>query len=165
MGEEQKHHTGTVQITDGSVTKDGDDISGNFTIDMTTIENSDLDGEQKAGLEMHLKGQREDDKGSFFNVDEYATVEVALNSIKDGMADITINVLGTDIEETVPVETKMTIMKKTMYAAFVFAALGLTACKGESSEGEGEMTDAKETVKEEKEMPTTFNVVAEEKKK
>merc|ERR1711991_115761 len=107
--EEQKHHTGTVQITDGSVTKDGDDISGNFTIDMTTIENSDLDGEQKAGLEMHLKGQREDDKGSFFNVDEYATVEVALNSIKDGMADITINVLGTDIEETVPVETKMTI--------------------------------------------------------
>mgnify|MGYP001241016103 CR=1 FL=1 len=105
--EEQKHHTGTVQITDGSVTKDGDDISGNFTIDMTTIENSDLDGEQKAGLEMHLKGQREDDKGSFFNVDEYATVEVALNSIKDGMADITINVLGTDIEETVPVETEM----------------------------------------------------------
>lgn len=105
--EEQKHHTGTVQITEGTITKDGEDISGSFTIDMTTIENTDLDGKQKEGLEMHLKGKREDDKGSFFNVDEYSKVNVALNGIKDGKADITIDVLGMKLDETVPVETKM----------------------------------------------------------
>lgn len=105
--EEDKFHTGTVQFTDGSMTKEGDDIMGSFTIDMTTIENTDLDGKQKEGLEMHLKGKREDDKGSFFNVEEYSKVNVAVNSIKDGKADITIDVLGTKIDETVPVETKV----------------------------------------------------------
>lgn len=124
--EVQKFHTGTVQVTDGSLTKDGEEITGNFVIDMTTINVTDLEGEQKAGLESHLKGVREDDKGAFFNTDEYANVKVAVNSIKDGMADISIDVLGNKMDETVPVETSMEGDKMMLNGNFSvdFEALG-----------------------------------------
>ena len=124
--EEQKFHTGTVQITDGSVTKDGEEITGSFTIDMNTINVTDLEGKEKEGLETHLKGVREDDKGSFFNVNEYANVTVALNAVKEGMADITIDVLGMKIDQTVPVETSMEGDKMMMNGKFSidFASLG-----------------------------------------
>lgn len=123
--EVQKYHTGTVQITEGSITKDGEEITGSFVIDMTTINVTDLEGKQKDGLESHLKGIREDDKGAFFNTEEYSKVNVAVNSVKDGMADITIDVLGNKMDETVAVETSMEGDKMMMSGNFTidFAAL------------------------------------------
>lgn len=98
--EEQKHHTGTVQITEGSVTKEGEEVMGNFVIDMTTINNTDLtEADGKPKLEGHLASE------DFFNVEEYSKVNVSLNNIKDGMADITIDVMGMKMDETVAVET------------------------------------------------------------
>jgi polyisoprenoid-binding protein YceI len=98
--EEQKNHTGTVQITEGSVTKKGEKTMGNFVIDMTTINNTDLtEADGKPKLEGHLASE------DFFNVEEYAKVNVALNSIKNGMAEITIDVMGMKMDETVAVET------------------------------------------------------------
>lgn len=111
--EEQKNHTGTVQVTDGSITKDGESTTGNFVIDMTTITNTDLtEADGKPKLEGHLKSP------DFFNVEEYSKVQVALNGVKDGMADITINVLGMKMDETVPVKTKMEGDKMMMNGKF-----------------------------------------------
>lgn len=125
---EAKHHTGTVQISDGEVTVKGDDVSGTFTIDMSTIENTDLEEEDgKGNLESHLKGQSEDKEDHFFRVSEFPTAEVTLNSLKDGVADLTINVLGIDVNEKVNVETTMEGDKMMMHGEFDvdFAALSM----------------------------------------
>ncbi|MEX2483810.1 MAG: YceI family protein, partial [Brumimicrobium sp.] len=108
--QEIKSHEGTVEITEGKVKVKGDDISGSFKVDMTTITNEDLSEEDgKESLENHLKGTLEDKEEKnkdFFQTDEFATVDVKLKSIKEGEASLVINIMGTEIEETVPVMTK-----------------------------------------------------------
>lgn len=99
--QEMKNHTGYVNFSDGSVTAKGDEVSGSFTLDMTSITNEDLGEEDgKVKLEGHLKSE------DFFNVSEYATTDVKLKSIEDGNANIVINVLGMEMNETVPVMTE-----------------------------------------------------------
>lgn len=111
--EVQKFHTGTVQVTEGSLTKDGEEITGNFVIDMTTINVTDLtEADGKPKLEGHLSSE------DFFSVSEYAKVNVAVNGVKDGMADITIDVLGNKMDETVAVETSMEGDKMMMSGNF-----------------------------------------------
>ena len=120
--QEMKHHTGNVQISEGNVTVEGEDVSGSFAIDMTTITNEDLadDEEQKAKIEGHLSSE------DFFNVSEYAKTDVTLKSVENGEANIVINVLGMEMEETVPVTTKMEGDKMMMTGDFTidFADLG-----------------------------------------
>lgn len=59
-------HDGTVQLKEGTLTIQGDKLSsGHFTIDMSTIENNDLSGEDKAKLEGHLKSD------DFFGVESH----------------------------------------------------------------------------------------------
>ena len=49
-------HTGTVNLTEGALMFDeGKLTGGDFTVDMTTLVNSDLEGEYKGKLEGHLK--------------------------------------------------------------------------------------------------------------
>jgi polyisoprenoid-binding protein YceI len=80
-------HTGTIKLKKGSF-KANDSIieNGTFVIDMTSIVDTDLDGDQKTNLENHLKGTVEGKEGDFFNVKEYptATFEVTGISEKDG---------------------------------------------------------------------------------
>jgi len=65
-------HNGTVNIDGGKlVMDDGKLTGGNFTIDMTTINVLDLEGDQKNNLEAHLKGTVDEKKTDFFNVREY----------------------------------------------------------------------------------------------
>jgi len=65
-------HTGTIALKSGSLsTNEGKLQSGTFVIDMTSINDTDLEGDQKASLEAHLKGTVEDKKGDFFNVTEF----------------------------------------------------------------------------------------------
>ena len=72
-------HTGTIKVANGSF-KANDSIieSGTFVIDMQSIAVTDLEGEEKANLEAHLKGTVEGKEGDFFNVNEFpkATFEV-----------------------------------------------------------------------------------------
>ena len=72
-------HTGTIKVVKGSF-KANDSIieSGTFVIDMQSIEVTDLEGDQKANLEAHLKGTVEGKEGDFFNVNKFpeATFEV-----------------------------------------------------------------------------------------
>lgn len=119
--QEMKNHTGYVNFSDGSVTVEGEDVSGSFTLDMTTITNEDLGEEDgKAKLEGHLKTE------DFFNVSEYATADVTVKSVEDGNANIVLNVLGMEMEETVPVTTKMEGDKMMMMGDFTvdFEKLG-----------------------------------------
>ena len=58
--------------------------SGNFTIDMMSIEVTDLEGDDKKSLEAHLKGTVEGKEGDFFNVLKYPTA----NFVVTGVADV-----------------------------------------------------------------------------
>jgi polyisoprenoid-binding protein YceI len=119
--QEMKAHEGHVKFSDGNLTIKGEEVSGSFTIDMTTITNEDLGEEDgKAKLEGHLKSE------DFFNVAKHATADVKLKSIENGDANIVINVLGMKMEETVPVTTKMKGDKMMMMGDFTvdFEKLG-----------------------------------------
>lgn len=51
------NHNGTINTSGGQIfIKDGKISGGNFTIDMTSITVLDLEGDDKASLEAHLKG-------------------------------------------------------------------------------------------------------------
>ncbi|PKR80190.1 hypothetical protein CW751_11040 [Brumimicrobium salinarum] len=94
-----KTHYGIVSISEGSVTKEGDNYKGSFTVDMNTIEVQDIDeASGKPKLEKHLNSE------DFFNTSEYGTVNVTLNEIVDNKASITIDYHGVEMNETFPVE-------------------------------------------------------------
>lgn len=70
-------HHGTVDIKSGSlIFKDGVLTGGNITIDMSSIENADLDGEYKGKLEGHLKSD------DFFGVEKHPTAALTLTKVK-----------------------------------------------------------------------------------
>lgn len=49
-------HTGTLQLKQGNITIDDNQLTGgSFTVDMASLDNEDLSGEDKAKLEGHLK--------------------------------------------------------------------------------------------------------------
>lgn len=100
---EAKNHTGHVAISNGMITVEGDDVQGNFSIDMSTITVTDLDGDKKEGLEDHLKGLREGSEDHFFRTSEYASVDVKILGMNDGMAHVVISVLGIEIEDKVAI--------------------------------------------------------------
>lgn len=70
-------HTGTVVLKDGVLTfKKNLLIGGKFTIDMTTITNTDQSGEYKQKLEGHLKSD------DFFGVKTHPTATLVFNKAK-----------------------------------------------------------------------------------
>lgn len=72
-------HHGEVQIKSGAlVVEEGKLIGGNFVIDLTTITNHDLDGENKAKLEGHLKS------ADFFDVDNHPEASFEITNVQDG---------------------------------------------------------------------------------
>lgn len=78
-------HTGTIQLKNGifEVT-DGKVTGGTFTIDMNTINVTDLEGNEKTNLETHLKGtgdQKEEDH--FFNVNKFPLSNFKIKSISE----------------------------------------------------------------------------------
>lgn len=70
-------HEGTIQLRDGSLLlEEGKLVGGNFTIDMNTISNSDLEGEYKGKLEGHLKSD------DFFGVEKYPTATLNISNVE-----------------------------------------------------------------------------------
>lgn len=67
-------HDGDVKLSAGNIQmgKKGL-VGGSFTIDMNTINCTDLEGGKKAYLETHLKGTGDDGQDDFFNVTKYPT--------------------------------------------------------------------------------------------
>ncbi len=69
-------HTGTVNIQSGRLTTDGETlVGGSFTLDMTSIANTDLEGEYKGKLEGHLKSP------DFFAVEEFTTASFVITNV------------------------------------------------------------------------------------
>jgi len=80
-------HTGTIRLSEGTFSANDSIIeSGNFVIDMQSIEVTDLEGDDKKDLEAHLMGTVEGKEGDFFNATKYpeATFEVTEITEKDG---------------------------------------------------------------------------------
>ena len=75
-------HTGTIKISEGNVFVDKNTIVGGaFTIDMNSIENTDLSGDMKVNLENHLKGIADDQKNDFFNVRDFPTAKFEITKV------------------------------------------------------------------------------------
>ena len=85
-------HTGTLSIALGDLRAKGDQIiGGQFTIDMNSINNTDLSADQGKGkLEGHLKS------ADFFDVAQYptATFVITGSTPVTGQADVTHNITG-----------------------------------------------------------------------
>lgn len=75
-------HNGTVNISTGNVAvANGKVTGGSFTIDMTSINCLDLEGDNKAYLESHLKGLGDDNADDFFNVNKYPTAKFEITKV------------------------------------------------------------------------------------
>ena len=117
-------HTGTIQITSGMVQMDGQNlVGGEFTIDMNSINNTDLakDPKGKAKLEGHLKSD------DFFGVAKHPTAVFKISEVKPNTdkkmkhthnitGDLTIK--GKTNKVTVPATIKMEKDKATAMASF-----------------------------------------------
>ncbi len=70
-------HNGTISIKEGSLSlENGELTAGNFTIDMTTIANTDIEDEEKKGqLIGHLSSP------DFFNVDSFSTATFEITKV------------------------------------------------------------------------------------
>lgn len=90
-------HTGTLSMSSGDIyVKDGNITGGKFVIDMKSINVLDLEGEYKADLEAHLRGDNEGKEDHFFNVAKYptGTFEVTKVVNKQGDEGITHMIYG-----------------------------------------------------------------------
>ncbi len=77
-------HSGTINVSDGKIFINNGKISaGSFNIDLNTITVTDLTGDDKAGLESHLKGTEAEDADHFFNVTKYPTGKFEVTSVSD----------------------------------------------------------------------------------
>lgn len=75
-------HTGTINISNGELTvKDGAVAAGSFVIDMNSITVTDLAGDEKAGLEQHLKGTGTEGADDFFSVTKFPTGKFEIVSV------------------------------------------------------------------------------------
>lgn len=75
-------HTGIVNVSQGKLSVEGGMISaGEFTIDMNSIEATDLTGDEKAYLEGHLKGSDDKNMDDFFNVAKYPTAKYVITKV------------------------------------------------------------------------------------
>ncbi len=78
------NHNGTINTSDGQIfIKDGKITGGNFTIDMTSITVLDLEGDDKASLEAHLKGTESEGAEDFFNTSKFPTGKFEITSVVD----------------------------------------------------------------------------------
>lgn len=68
-------HTGYLNLVKGyiSLNESNEIEAGEFVIDMSSITVTDLEGDEKANLEAHLKGTVEGKEGDFFNITKYPT--------------------------------------------------------------------------------------------
>ena len=74
---EASSHDGTVNVKSGNlVFKNGAVVGGDFVLDMTSINATDLSGEYQGKLNGHLKN------GDFFEVEKFPTATYVITSVK-----------------------------------------------------------------------------------
>lgn len=99
-------HVGTISVKENNLTfEEGKLTGGSIVVDMTSINDTDLEGEWKTKLEGHLKSD------DFFSTETYPTSTLAIKSVEADttggytvVADLTIK--ATTLEETFAVSSE-----------------------------------------------------------
>ena len=125
-------HYGTVALKSGSLEFKGDVLTGGeFVVDMTTIQSTDLSGEYKNQLDGHLKSE------DFFGVEKFPTAALKITHItssgKNSYAakgDLTIK------EKTHPIEFEISV-----YGSKATANLKIDRSKYDVRYGSGSFFD------------------------
>lgn len=74
---ESSSHNGTVNVKSGNMVMKGNElVGGDFVLDMTSINATDLKGEYQGKLNGHLKN------GDFFEVDKFPSATFKITSVK-----------------------------------------------------------------------------------
>ncbi|AGC77448.1 polyisoprenoid-binding protein YceI [Nonlabens dokdonensis] len=97
-------HTGNISLSSGMVKVNGEELeSGEFTIDMNSIEVTDLEGDKAASLKAHLTGEREGTSSDFFNTAMYPTAKFVVTGLNmtDGKAMLEGNLTLKDVTKNV----------------------------------------------------------------
>lgn len=102
-------HEGTITLKEGALVFKGKKVvNGNFTVDMTTINTTDLDGKGKTNLDGHLKSD------DFFGVEKFPTATLVFKTIGEKgkgvyavTADLTIK------GKTEPIKFDLTVAGNT----------------------------------------------------
>jgi len=103
-------HEGTINLKEGALVFDGKKlVGGNFTVDMTTIAVTDLEGKSKGNLENHLKSE------DFFGTDKFETSTLVFKKI------------ATKENNTYTIYADLTIKGKTNEVVFDMVAKDKTA--------------------------------------
>jgi len=110
-------HNGSITVSSGTVYVDnGDIVAGSFTIDMNSISVLDLELEDKADLETHLKSD------DFFDVANFETAQFVITEATPGSASsngrqsITGNLTIKGITKSVQFFSKLVGSEKTINA-------------------------------------------------
>lgn len=136
-------HSGTIKATEGSVTMEGDELkSGSFKIDMNSIDDTSLEDGKSQALEGHLKGTMVDEahpQNLFFNTPKFPEVTVTLNSFKDGQLNLTMNILGKKLDQTVPATLKADEKGALINGDFAidFSSMGIPGFQPNPEDGSG----------------------------
>lgn len=106
-------HNGLINLAEGNLIFKGSKLAGgNFTVDMTSINTTDLDGKGKASLDGHLKND------DFFAVEKFPTATIVFKKI--GTTKVANNyVITADLTIkgiTQPIVFNMTVEAKTATA-------------------------------------------------
>ncbi|MEE9437984.1 MAG: YceI family protein [Saprospiraceae bacterium] len=77
-------HNGTINLSEGSLSmKDGNITGGSFVLDMNSITALDLEGDDKAYLESHLKGMSDKSADDFFNVRKFPKAKFNITKVSN----------------------------------------------------------------------------------
>lgn len=103
-------HSGNITLKEGTLIFKGKKVvGGNFTVDMTTINTTDLEGKGKASLDGHLKSD------DFFGTEKFPTATLVIKSIGEKAANV------------YSVTADLTIKGKTEPVKFELIVAGTTA--------------------------------------
>lgn len=100
-------HTGTVQLKEAELDVEYGNLNGGrFVMDMTSIANSDLEGDMNGKLVGHLKSD------DFFGVETYPTAELIITNVKskgvDGEFEVTADLTIKDITKEITFDASVT---------------------------------------------------------
>ncbi|MDA9882179.1 YceI family protein [Crocinitomicaceae bacterium] len=98
-------HAGTLNFSEGVLNISGETVvDGQFTVDMTTLKNTDLNPQKGEVLVGHLTGNLVDENhpaDMFFNVVKFPNISVSINGYKNNTLDLTLLILGKELKQSV----------------------------------------------------------------
>ena len=136
-------HSGLVSISEGSMTmEDGMLTSGSFKIDMNTITSTDLEEPKATYLAGHLMGTMPDEDHPVnlaFNAPAFPYVGVTLGKYSDGNLELTLDILGQELKQTVAAKVSADDNGASIKGSFELdlTSLGIMLLQPDPETGEG----------------------------